>query len=347
LIEEISRIHGYDKIEPALPSKTQYPEILEETETLDKIGQILTGSGFSEIITSSLVGLSLSNAMGIEINENQSVKVSNPQSEDYSELRQNLVPSVINVVKHNFDQGQKNIWVYETGKTFVFTGNYDYKNSGVEEKRILAGAITGDISCGKWHDARNTDFYTLKGVIESLMKELKLENRVEYKPISSVSYLHPKKSAEIKFLGKNPVILGKFGELHPNTQERCKLAQPVYIFEIDCEALLANITYETPRYRPLPAYPAVQRDIAFIMPQNITYQEISKTIKKLSSNIFRSSEIFDVYQGKNIPENSKSVAYRITLQDSESTLTDQKIDAETAKIKEGLKKSYPEITYRE
>ncbi|MFH0702265.1 MAG: phenylalanine--tRNA ligase subunit beta [bacterium] len=347
LIEEISRIYGYDKIEPTLPRKTQSPEISKEVKTLDKINQILLGLGFSEVITSSLVGMPLLNWTGINYNENKTVKIFNPQSDEHTQLRQSLIPSIIQVIKHNFDQGQKNLWIYETGKTFVFSGVPDYKNTGVTENRVLSGAITGNIALGKWHETQDLNFYTLKGIIESLIKELNIENRVEYSPVFDIAYLHPGKSAEIRLLGKVSESFGIFGELHPDVIERCKLSQPVYIFEINLEKLLSSLNYAAPKYKALPLYPAVHRDIAFIISQDVSHQDITRQIKKLSSNIFRGSEIFDVYQGENIPENSKSLAYRIILQDYEGTLTDERVDAEINKIKEGLKKAYISIMFRE
>lgn len=347
LIEEVARIHGYDKIEPTLPRKTQSAEISLETRTIDKINDLFIGSGFNEVVTSSLIGEPLLNWIGLEYSKNQAVKVSNPQSDDYTMLRQSLVPSIIQVVKYNFDQGQKNFWLYEMGKTYFYNEAPADKSTGVEEKRIIAGAITGNINSGKWQSSNNVDFYTLKGVIESLFRELKLDNRIEYVPATDVSYLHPGRSAQVTLMHKNPVNLGYFGEIHPDLLERCKLIQPVYVFSIDFEKILSFIATSVPRYKQLPLYPSVQRDTAFIVPKEVTHQDIVKAIKKASSSLFKGVEIFDVYQGKNIPEGSKSLAYRITLQDPEATLTDERVDSEINKIKEGLKKAYSDISFRE
>ena len=347
IIEEISRIHGYDKIETTLPKTTQASEVSKETQTIDKIHKIFIGKGFREVVTSSLIGKPLLDWIGIKYNDSEAVKVTNPQSDEYTMLRQNLIPSIANVVKYNFDQGQKNLWIYEIGKTFIYKGNTDEKNTGVEEKRILAGAISGNINQGVWKNKEEADFYDLKGIVETLLRELKIDSRIEYEPISDVSYFHPGRTAQIKLSAKNPIILGTFGELHPDTVEKCKFNQPIYIFEIDLELLLNNLNYATPRFKALSQFQSVTRDIAFIISQNITCQGIIKTIKKSSSNLFKKAEIFDLYQGQHVPEGAKSVAFRITLQDMEATLTDEKIDSEIQKIKEGLKKSYPEASFRE
>lgn len=347
LIEEISRIHGYDKIETTLPKQTQPSEVSKETQTIDKIHKLFIGKGFREVVTSSLIGKPLLDWIGIKYNDSEAVKVTNPQSDEYTMLRQNLIPNIAQVVKYNFDQGQKNLWIYEIGKTFFFKGGTDEKNTGVEEKRVLTGAISGSINQEIWKSKEETGFYTLKGVMETLLKELKIDSRVEYQPVSDVSYLHPGRTAMIKLSAKTPLTLGTFGELHPDTVDKCKFNQPVYVFEIDLDLLFSSLSFATPRFKQLPQFPAVTRDIAFIVPQNISSQEIVKTIKKASSSLFRKADIFDVYQGEHIPEGAKSVAFRITLQDAEATLTDEKIDAEIHKVKDSLKKAYPEASFRE
>ena len=348
LIEEISRIYGYDKIETTLPRNTKAAEVSHETQTIEKIHSIFIGKGFSEVVTSSLVGKPLYNWVGAGYKDEEAIKVTNPQSDEHTMLRQDLFPNILNVVKYNFDMGQKNLWIYEVGKTFRYKGGTDEKNTGVEEKRILAGAISGNINHGEWKNTPEDDFYSIKGMIEILLKELKLESRVEYERAEEYSYLHPGRSAKIKLLGKAPSPLGVFGELHPATAKKCKINQPVYLFEIDLDFLLSSMNYAVPKFKQLPQFPAVTRDLAFIISQNISCQEINKTIKKAASNnLFKKAEIFDLYQGEHVPEGSKSVAYRITLQDAEATLTDEKIDAEIQKVREGLKKAYPEASFRE
>jgi len=347
LIEEISRIHGYDKIETTLPKNTQPSEASKETQTIEKIHKIFIGKGFREVVTSSLTGKPLLDWIGINCNDSEAVKVVNPQSDEYTMLRQNLIPSIAHVVKYNFDQGQKNLWIYEIGKTFFYKGNTDQKNTGVEEKRILAGAISGNINQGIAKNKDEADFYELKGVVETFLKELKIDSRVEYEPVSDVSYFHPGRTAQIKLSAKNSPIIGAFGELHPDTAEKCKFNQPVYVFEIYLDLLLNNLNYATPKFKQLSQFPSVTRDIAFIISQNIPCQDIIKTIKKASSSLFRKTEIFDLYQGQHVPEGAKSVAFRITLQDMEATLTDEKIDDEIQKIREGLKKAYPDASFRE
>ena len=139
-------------------------------------------------------------------------------------LRQDLIPSILQVLKYNFDQGNKNLCVYEIGKTFNFYGNSDKKNTGVQEERKLIAAISGDISSGLWKKRPKIDFYNAKGILESLLKELGLSSRIEYIQISNISYLHPGRSAIIKLLGKDDNMLGFIGEIHPSLIEKCKIS---------------------------------------------------------------------------------------------------------------------------
>ncbi len=337
LIEEISRIYGYDKIEPTLPKETALAEISEETKCIKKIHKILLAKGLKEAVTSSLIGEPLLKWIGIGYEKGRAIKVSNPQSEEHTMLRQSLIPSIAQVVKYNLDQGQKNIWIYEIGKTYFFNGNVSEKEAGTQEKRLLAGALTGNISPALWRKPCETDFYTAKGLMELLLKEFNLENRAKIEPVVDVSYFHPGKAAKITLLGKEPVCLGYFGELHPDTADKCKINQPVYLFELDMEKILDNITKTVPRYKQLPQYPAVIRDIAFIASDELNYQEIAKTIKKSCSKLLRSADVFDLYKGEHVPEGKKSMAVRLTLQNPEATLTDEEVNKEVANMLNKLK----------
>jgi len=121
-------------------------------------------------------------------NKEEAIKVTNPQSDEHTMLRQSLIPSIMQVIRHNFGKGQKNLRLYEIGKTYFFKGNTDEKNTGTEEKRVLAGVMTGNLHSSMWQNPKETDFYTLKGVAEDLLKEFKLDNRAEYVAANDIIY---------------------------------------------------------------------------------------------------------------------------------------------------------------
>jgi len=347
LIEEIARIYGYDKIEPTLPSKTFAPTISIESKNLNKINQFMLAKGLNEIVTSSLIGEPMLNWAGISYSKEQAVMVANPQSEDHTMLRQSLVPNTLRVIKNNFDNGQKNLMFYEIGRKYLKTRESDAKNSGVEEKRTLQIAISGNLNNSKWSDPKSFSFYTIKGILENLFKELKIENRIQYQITENASYLHPGKAAQAVIMGKQPLVIATFGELHPNKKNKFKLNQDVYLAEIDLDLLLENINNSVTKFKELAQFPAVYRDMAFVLSENISNQEITKVIKKASSKLFKGCDIFDIYKGEHIKDGCKSVAYRLHLQDETATLTDEIVDKEIATIKSELKKAYSELEFRE
>ena len=348
LIEEISRIYGYDKIDPTLPKNTQSPEITDESKLLKKINNMFLGAGFYETVTSSLVGEPIYKEFSVKYDDSKAVKVCNPQSEEHTMLRQSMVPSTLNVVKNNISNGQKNLRLFEIGRTYFVEAPADEKSTGVTEKRILAGALTGDIDNGNWIKKPATDFYTVKGIIENLLVLLGLENRIQLRECKDKDFLHPGKCAKLVMLGKQPLDVGFFGEVHPLLKDKEKFQQNVYLFEIDLEELLKAVHISTVKYKKLPQFPEVQRDLAFIVPENVSCDEISRIIKKsVKSNLFNGEQLFDVYQGEHIEDGFKSMAFRIKLQDKEATLTDETVEEQMNSIRNNLKKSVANLSFRE
>ena len=237
--------------------------------------------------------------------------------------------------------------IYEIGKTYLKIGDSDLKSTGVEETRILQIGISGNLNNSKWSSPKTFDFYSIKGILESLFSELKIDGRIQYQTAKDINYLHSGKSAQAVLLGKQPMVLATLGELHPNHKNKFKLNQDVYLAEINLDLLLNIINNSTVKFKNLPQFPAVYRDMAFILPDFVAHQDISKVIKKASGKLFKSCDIFDVYKGEHVKEGYKSLAYRIQLQDENLTLTDEIVDKEIAEIKAGLKKTYTEIEFRE
>lgn len=353
LIEEIARINGFDKIGPTLPSKNQSPIISIEEQTLKKINSTLLSSGLNEIITSSLIGEPLLKQFSLTYDDEKAVKVENAQSEEYTMLRQTLIANVLHCMKYNYDNGQKSFWAYEIGKTYFKNAPADEKNSGVDEIKMLSGVITGEIENSKWGvnvKENYTDFYTLKGIFENLFNELKISGRIQFKPceeLRGVDSLHPYRSAKIVMLGKNLLELGYIGQLHPILKDKLKLNQDAFLFELNLDEIIKAINPSTVRYKKLPQFPEVQRDLAFVVPESVSYDELQKIIKKsVQSNLFKGCEVFDVYKGENIKEGYKSIAFRIKMQDENTTLTDEIVDNQMKSVKDSLQKAFEGIALR-
>lgn len=354
LIEEIARINGYDKISPTLPSKAQTPTITLEEKVIRKVNEIMLSAGLNEIQTSSLIGKPLLDKFKMTYDDENAVKVLNAASEDYAMLRQTLAASVLNCMKYNFDNGQKNFWAYEIGKTYIKTALADEKSTGVKETRVLEGVLTGEVQNSKWQVKTTVDFYTVKGILENLFDELEVSRRIKIVPIEKTELinthkaLHPYRTAVIMLLGKKPLPIGYFGQVHPTLIDKLKLNQDAFLFKVDLTELIAAVKETVPRFKHIPQYPEVRRDIAFIINDEVSFDDIQKVIKSsVKQNIFKGSEIFDVYQGEHVEDGFKSVAFRIKMQDENATLTDEIIEQQMTSVREKLQKTYAQISFRE
>lgn len=356
LIEEIARINGYDKIAPSLPSKNESPVITLEEQALKKINSTLLASGLNEIITNSLIGEPLLKQFSLTYNEEKAVKVENPQSEEYTMLRQTLIANMLQCMKYNYDNGQKTFWAYEIGKVYFKNRPSDSKNSGVDESKMLSGVISGGIENSKWQQTGETDFYSIKGIFENLFNELGISNRLQFRALdetsqsietSAIQLFHPYRSAKICMLGKNLLEIGNIGQLHPIMKDKLKLNQDVYIFEVNLDEIIMALNPTTVRYKRLSPYPEVQRDLAFVVPDSVSFEELQKVVKKsVKSNLFKGCEVFDVYKGENIQDGFKSIAFRIKLQDENATLTDEIVDEQMKSVQKNLQKTFEQASIR-
>ena len=351
LIEEVVRIEGFDKVTPCVPNISQGADISLDTKIMKTVNQLMLSYSFDEIITSSLIGNNLCNSAMLPIDESCAVRVENRHSEDFAILRQSLYPNMLEVVKNNFDNGQKNFRLYEIGKTYIQKSVPDENETGVVETRKLSGCIFGSTNNSLL--AKDcVDFYTLKGVLESLFEKLNLSKRIVYSAFSeqdseNYQFIHPAQGATVSILGKNKDVIGYIGRLHPVLEDKFKFNQKLYIFELNLESIIQSLNPAVVKYKKLPATLSVQRDIAFVAPKNTTNDEINKAIKKAADkNIFKAAKLFDIYEGENIEQGKKSFAYRITLQDDNKTLTDDVIQAEINKIKLGLEKNIQGLNLR-
>ena len=349
LIEEVSRIAGYENIPPTLPNINEGATISDETRTIKLINELFLGQGYSEIVSTSLTGDTFLKNYMTSLDDKTRVDVINPQSEDATSLRQELMPNLLNIVKNNFDNGNKNFKLYEIGKTFKAKDEPNEDFSGVLEERKISGCIFGHTNNEYWNKKETADFYTIKGVLENLFEVLGLTKRIVFSPLKEdKKFMHPYQTATIELLGKNPINIGYVGKIHPVLSDKLKFNQDLFVFEINLEILLKNINFNNVvKYKKLPISTPVLRDIAFVVEDKTTDMDIMKTIKKVSDkNIFKGAKLFDIYRGENIGADKKSMAYRIILQDEKKTLTDSEIEAEVNKIKDGLVKNISGLTLR-
>lgn len=354
LIEEIARINGYDKIAPTLPNKTSSPVISLEERTKKRIHELMLSAGLDELVTSSLIGEPLLKQFDIIYDSDSAVKVEYPASEEFTMLRQTMAASLLNCMKYNYDNGQKVFWGYELGKIYHKVSAANEKDAGVKETQVLEGVITGVKEHSKWQSTGEVDFYTVKGIVDSLMDELGLSKRIKLATLAESPLadthkaLHPYRTAVMLLLGKHPEVIGYYGQINPELRDKLKMKQDAYLFKVDLDMVFANINESITRYKKLPQFPEVQRDIAMIIPNSVSYAELEKAIKKgVNNNLFNGCDVFDIYQGEHVQEGFKSIACRIKMLDPNSTLTDETIEAQMANVRSVLKKTFAELSFRE
>lgn len=342
LVEEVARIKGYDATEPVLPVHTQTVMLSPRHQFLRRMHQVMRGAGLNEASTNSLIGPNLLTKTGFTHDETLQVAVTNSHSPEHTLMRQSLLPNLLEIAQLNVAQGQADVAMYELGRTYLKRGKTNHKATGVVEKLMLGGLITGSIGSNDWSERSRlaTTFYDVKGVMERLMQSVGFDGDVEYQPVEGDAHphMHPGKTAVLVSHKKE---WGMVGQLNPLYQEKLKLKQPVFLFELDADQFykwlkqtnaLASASVE----HVLSPYQAVTRDMAFLASKTVTHAELVSAVQDLNEKNIITFNVFDQYEGANIASDQRSLAYRLTLQSQEKTLTDSHIEDLVAKVKYAL-----------
>ena len=311
LIEEIARIYGYDNVEPKKLRGTLTvgrKPVFRNVE--DRIKNILIGLGYSEFMTYSFVSPSSYEKANYDEDEKNIIKILNPLGEDYSIMRTTLVPSMIDALAKNYARGNENVGGFEVGNTF-FPNEEELPS---EKLKLTMG----------FYDLG--DFYYLKESIEKILWYLGI-NDLEVRR-KEVSFLHPGRSAEFILNGES---LGVFGEVHPKVLEKYGLKKKAYVAELDFDKIVEN-TIDNYTYKDLPKFPTMKRDFAFVMDRDVDSVELEKISKKYGKELLESFKVFDIYEGENIEEGKKSVAFSLVFRAAERTLEDAEVTEICEKI---------------
>ena len=319
LIEEVSRIYGVDNIQgklPTLPIKQgSYDKLSRE------IRNRMVALGLNEVL--SMIFLNEKDAKKFTTDEFETVKLLDPLSEERSAIRYTLIPSLLKIYQYNSARGQKDVNIFEIGKGFWKKGE-EYG----ENKKICA-LMTGEYYLGI-NNRKSVDFYIIKGVVEELLDYLGYENRYSFIQDENIpKEFHPGQTAKISV---NNNIVGIIGKLHPQ-----EVKEDVYVFEINLDDLL-SIKSGKMKYKEISKYPSIKKDLAMVVENNISSMQIEKEIKKAGGSLLRNIEVFDVYQGEQVGKDKKSIAYSLTFEAQDRTLTDEEINQTLEKIIEKLEK---------
>ena len=331
LIEEIARLIGYDHIAPKLPNIAVQSLAKKTKETvIEKTSQVLTGCGFSEVIHYSFTTPKSCQILNIPNTDKRTkmLKIANPLSDDLSIMRSTLIYSLLNTMKSNANNGCYNLKIFEIGKTFIEVG----RRTLPMEKEYLGGLMTGLTFDDFWHLKDSpADFYSLKGVIEDLLESLKILS-VDYDTSRTEPFLHPGRSCAI-FVNRD--LLGFLGEVHPQVQSHMDLKNRAFVFELEIDILRRHFTDKV-RYREISRYPAITRDVSFLIQKSIDVAKIMRISKSVKEELLEKVNPFDIYEGEGVPEGMKSMGVRFSYRSPERTLKDEEVNTAHRKIVEHI-----------
>ncbi|MBE6797850.1 MAG: phenylalanine--tRNA ligase subunit beta [Ruminococcaceae bacterium] len=327
LAEEIMRIYGYDHIvgKPMRGAIMRGKKLPERVKT-DALKSLLCSLGGNEITTYSFISSKAIDTLMLDKDDERrnTVTLLNPLGEEYSTMRSQLLTSMLGVISTNFNRKITDARFFEINKRFV------PKALPITEQPYELPTL-----CLGFY-GKDEDFFTLKGTVEEIMKLFGAHTDYER---SAENYLHPGRQATIKANNK-PV--GVLGELHPDVASEYDISARVYVAEIKLDELF-TINKRKTIYKPLPKYPAVERDFAFLCDKDISIGTLEKAIISGGSRLCEKVELFDVYEGSQIPEGKKSVAFSVWLRSADSTLSDEEIEAVTNRILKKLEAAGAEL----
>ena len=305
IAEEIGRLYGYHNLKSTLPViSTKKGEYIGDVKYRKIISKRLRALNLNEVKTYTLT--SPKNASLFKYQNKENLNLPNPMSIDKSILRTTLIPSLLDVYDYNKKRKVKNINIYEIAKTY---------DASYEEESKIAILMSGSYINNSWNGVNiKTDFYLIKGICENLLNYLGFKNRYTFEK-AEISDLHPGIGAQV-LLDRKPI--GIIGKVHPSINK-----DDIYVFELSLNALMTKV--KPLKFKAAPKYPEIVKDLAFVMKQDVMTKDIEKVIKKAGGRLLTDFHVFDVYTGDNIAEDEKSVAYNLTFQDVNRTLTEEEV----------------------
>lgn len=327
LVEEIARIYGYDKLPTTLPEAGGTAGELTASQLLRRrVRAIAEGAGLTEIISYALTTPEKAQAFAIE--SSHLTELMWPMTIERSALRQNIVSGMLDTIAYNVARKQKNLAIYEIGK--VFEQNADPKVDLPNERDTFAFALTGLVAEKDFQtQATAVDFYYAKGILESLFSKLNL--KVTFVSEKDMASMHPGRTARI-LLGEETI--GFLGQVHPQVANDYDIPE-TYVAELNLQAIEANMA-STQIFTEISKQPAVSRDIALLVDDQLSHQDIVTIIEGLGLKYLESIKLFDVYAGANIEPGKKSMAYSLTFQNPQESLRDEEVAKYMNKISEAL-----------
>jgi phenylalanyl-tRNA synthetase beta chain len=326
-------MHGYDKVPATLPGsrRTRWvPYAPGQERRLDASRHALAGAGWTEVVTPALTSGALLDRL--EVGE-RAMRLMNPVSDDQDALRTSLIPSLLRVAAHNRNHGRAAVSIFEAARVYL---RRPEAPGGQPEEPVRLGAVRTGLAGA---EAGRVAFLELKGAVERALDAL-APVEVSYER-DQATLFHPGRCARVLVCGQ---AVGHIGELHPTVPPVFDLEGRVVALELDMEPVLAIDLAR--RARPLPRFPAVNRDLAVVVAEDVPAGELLRTIREAAGELLESTTAFDEYRGSQVPEGRKSVAFALTFRSPDRTLTDAEVDTRLEAARAALRQQH-DAAFRE
>ncbi|TDA68248.1 MAG: phenylalanine--tRNA ligase subunit beta [Clostridia bacterium] len=312
LVEEVARLWGYNRI-PAVfpPGVTGEAKLTREQRLEAGARQILATSGLYEVVTYSFI--SPQELIRLGLSPGIAVRLRNPLREEQGIMRPSLLPGLLQVARDNLFRQQHTVAIYEVGKVF------HQAEPGPHESLMAAALVTGERPAGWNWAATPLGFFYLKGILEEWMRRWGIE--LEFCRAGHLPFLHPGRAVVLRAGGRE---VGFLGEVHPEVQRSCDLPRRATVFEVELRPLM-TLARLVPAYQPLLRFPVVERDVAVIVPEDVPGQLVQETIAQAAGEVLRSIQLFDVYQGEQIGQGRRSLAFHLVYGGEDHTLNEEEL----------------------
>ena len=329
LIEELVRVHGYEKVPARVPlAALHVPAVSESRIAARRLRDVLIDRDYQEAITYGFVDPVLQSLLSPGGSPHT---LANPIASDLAQMRLTLWPGLIKAALYNQNRQQERVRLFEIGKRFLTK-----PDGTADEQAVIAGIATGPAFPEQWGSkARPVDFFDVKGDIEALLA-LGGQRQFLFRPAHHPA-LHPGQAAEIVHSGNKDCPIGLLGVLHPLIQAKSGLEKSAIIFELRISALQAAFI---PEFREISRYPAIRRDLALVLAEAISAQDVLDNVRKTAGGLLANLELFDEYRGEGIDSGRKSLALGLTLQDTSRTLNEEDVEAVIGRVVAGLKADF-------
>lgn len=327
IIEEILRVYGYNNIEFSnkLNATMSHASKFEDYKIQNIVANQLIAQGFNEMMANSLTTANYTQ-LSEQLKEEYNVSILNPLSNDLAVMRQSLLFSGLEALSYNINRKQNNLKFFEFGKTYH---NFE---SGYTENKHLTVLITGNRTSDTWNTENKTsDFFYLKGIIESIFDRLGI-SKLKASPIK----IDVLSEGIALSLGKTKLV--EFGIVKRSVLKSFGISQEVLFADFNWSNVIEVAKFNKIKFTPISKYPEVKRDFALLLDEKITFEEIHTIAKQSEKKLLKEVNLFDVYQGDNLPSGKKSYAISFTLEDKEKTLTDKQIDKIMSKLQNSFEK---------